>query len=74
VYSGYLKRNGEINEEWFTSHFEDSGWGKFEDQKAFDYILKGRRFSTKKEFFEFMHLEKVRNNWYGIKKDSVLTP
>jgi hypothetical protein len=26
VYSGYLKSNGEINEEWFTSQFENVGW------------------------------------------------
>jgi hypothetical protein len=26
VYSGYLKSNGEINEEWFTSHFENVGF------------------------------------------------
>jgi len=26
VYSGYLKSNGEINEEWFKSRFENVGW------------------------------------------------
>ena len=26
VYNGYLKSNGEINEAWFTSHFENVGW------------------------------------------------
>ncbi len=26
VYNGYLKSNGEINEEWFISHFENVGW------------------------------------------------
>lgn len=26
VYSGYLTNNGEINEEWFKSHFENVGW------------------------------------------------
>ncbi len=26
VYGGYLKSNGEINEEWFTLHFENAGW------------------------------------------------
>jgi hypothetical protein len=26
VYSGYLNSNGEINEEWFTGHFENAGW------------------------------------------------
>ena len=26
VYSGYLNSKGEINEEWFTLHFENVGW------------------------------------------------
>lgn len=26
VYKGYLNNKGEINEEWFTSHFENVGW------------------------------------------------
>lgn len=26
VYSGYLTKSGEINEEWFTNHFENVGW------------------------------------------------
>lgn len=26
IYRGYLKNNGEINEAWFTSHFENAGW------------------------------------------------
>lgn len=26
IYAGYLKNNGEINEAWFTSHFENAGW------------------------------------------------
>ena len=26
VYGGYLKKNGEINEAWFTNHFENVGW------------------------------------------------
>ncbi|MBA2610816.1 MAG: hypothetical protein H0U95_02515 [Bacteroidetes bacterium] len=26
VYGGYLKSNGEINEAWFTYHFENVGW------------------------------------------------
>jgi hypothetical protein len=73
IYSGYLTQKGEINEMWFTSHFEDAGWGSFEDQGSQDWWLKGRRFTNKKEFFEFIHLEKVRSNWYGFKKDSVVS-
>ena len=26
IYSGYLNSSGEINEEWFTKHFENVGW------------------------------------------------
>jgi hypothetical protein len=71
VYSGYLKSNGEINEAWFTNQFEGPGWGKFEDQASSDWALKGKRFKTRKEYFEFVHLEKARNNWYGVNKDSI---
>jgi hypothetical protein len=74
LFIGYLKKNGEINEEWFTHHFEGPGWGDFNDQASQDWFLKGKRFTSRREFFEFAHLDKVRNNWYGIKKDSVLTP
>lgn len=63
VYGGYLNEKGEINEAWFTSQFEGQGWGDFEHQEKSDWILKGKRFKTKKEFYEFLHLEKVRNNW-----------
>lgn len=63
VYGGYLNAKNEINEDWFTSLFEGPGWGDFNDQSAFDWFLKGKRFKTKKEYYEFVHMEKVRNNW-----------
>lgn len=63
VYGGYLKKDGEINEAWFTSHFEGPGWGVFEDQPSQDWLLKGKRFTNKKDFFEFLHLQKARSNW-----------
>lgn len=63
VYSGYLNDKGEINEAWFTSQFEGQGWGDFEHQEKSDWILKGKRFKSKKEFYKFLHLEKVKNNW-----------
>lgn len=72
VYGGYLLPNGKINEFWFKGHFEGIGWGDFKNQgPQNDWYLKGRRFKTEKEFYEAMHLDNVRNNWYGINKDSI---
>ncbi|MBA2610817.1 MAG: hypothetical protein H0U95_02520 [Bacteroidetes bacterium] len=71
VYSGYLKSNGEINEDWFTSQFEGPGWGNFNNQAGSDFLIKGKRFKTKKEFFEFMHLMVVKANWNSVNKDSI---
>ena len=64
IYSPYLNLKGEINEAWFKNEFEGFGWGKFEEQgPENDWYLKGRRFKTKKEFFQSGHLDKVKNNW-----------
>ncbi|MGZ3903975.1 MAG: hypothetical protein ACXVC6_09785 [Bacteroidia bacterium] len=63
VYALYLDDKGNINEEWFIKHFEDSGWGFFDQQEKFDGILKGKRFKTKKEFFEFMHMNQISEMW-----------
>ena len=63
VYSGYLKSNGEINEEWFINHFEGPGWGFFDQQEAFDWFLHGKRFTNKKEYFEFVHLQSAVSQW-----------
>ncbi len=63
VYGGYLNSKGEINEEWFTRQFEGPGWGSFEDQASSDWFLKGKRFKTRKEYFEFVHLEKAKSVW-----------
>ena len=72
VCGGYLNKDGEINEAWFISQFEGAGWGDFYHQDSLsDWFLKGRRFKTEKEYYEAAHLDKVRNNWYGIKKDSI---
>jgi hypothetical protein len=71
VYSGYLNENGEINEDWFTANFEGSGWGDFNNQASIDWILEGKRFTSKKEFFEFAHLTVVKSNWNGVNKDSI---
>ena len=71
IYSSYLKKNGEINENWFTSLFESPGWGTFNNQASMDFILKGKRFTNKKEFFEFCHLTVVKANWNGVNRDSI---
>ncbi|MDP3567390.1 hypothetical protein [Sediminibacterium sp.] len=71
VYSGYLNEKGEINEDWFTENFEGSGWGDFNNQPSIDWILEGKRFTNKKDFFEFLHLTVVKNNWNGVHKDSI---
>ncbi|MDO9000355.1 MAG: hypothetical protein Q7W45_11365 [Bacteroidota bacterium] len=71
VYSGYLKRDGEINEDWFTSQFEGPGWGDFNNQASLDFILNGKRFTNKKDFFEFAHLTVVKANWNDVNKDSI---
>ena len=71
VYSGYLSR-GEINEDWFTNHFENSGYGNFNDQESsLKFLHTDRKFTDKRKFFEAIHLQSVRNNWYGINKDSI---
>lgn len=72
IFSAYLTKNGEINEAWFDSHFEGPGWGNFDNQKASDFILKGKRFNNKKDYFEFAHLTAVKANWNGFNKDSVI--
>lgn len=68
VFISYLKKDEQgkwkINEDFFKHHFEGSGWGNFNDQASEDWFLKGRRFKTEKEFYEFIYLEKVRNNWH----------
>lgn len=63
VYSPYLMENGEINENWFIQHFEGPGWGLFEHQESMDWLLKGKRFSNKKEFFENVRLLTAAGAW-----------
>ena len=73
VYGGYLTKNGEINEAWFTSYFEGPDWGDFNDQKSSEKFLNlnGKRFNNKREFFEAIRLQSIKNNWYGVNKDSI---
>jgi len=48
VYGGYLNDKGEINEAWFTNHFESIGWCS--------------TCKTRDEF-EKVHLKAVRDKW-----------
>ncbi len=63
VFGGYLKQDGNINEEWFTSHFESNGWGDFNHQEYDDWCLKGKRYTDLKEYYIACHLCKVKSNW-----------
>jgi hypothetical protein len=67
VFSGYLREKNkgqlEVNEAWFKQRLEGLGWGDFNDQDSEDWFLKGKRFKTEKEYYEFAYLQKVRNNW-----------
>jgi len=63
VYSPYLTESGEINEEWFAQHFEGPGWGDFNNQAEIDWALKGKRFSNKKDFYEYVHLQAAIGQW-----------
>lgn len=66
VFGGYLKKSDkgewEINDAFFTSQFEGLGWGDFNRQDK-DSSLKGHRFTNQKDYYEYLYLEKVRNNW-----------
>jgi hypothetical protein len=57
---GYVKRNKdgewEVNDAFFTAHFEDSGWGNFEKQKPRDTLPNGKHFTDKKAYFESLYL------------------
>ena len=70
IFSGYLKKkeNGswEINDRFFTNHFEGVNWGDFNKQSHEDTVAYGKRFNNKKEYFESIYLDVVKGNW--IKK------
>ncbi|MEO6305799.1 MAG: hypothetical protein ABIP51_21800 [Bacteroidia bacterium] len=64
IYSPYLTRKGEINNDWFTSEFENVGWGNIKKQEYLDWCFKGKRYTNEKEFYQACHLCKVQTNWY----------
>ncbi|HXB40721.1 MAG TPA: hypothetical protein VNZ49_09275 [Bacteroidia bacterium] len=63
VYSGYLTSKGEINEEWFAKHFEGPTWGDFNRQGDLDWALKGKRFTNRKDYYEYFHLKAAIGIW-----------
>jgi hypothetical protein len=72
VYCGYLNDKGEINEDWFTNHFENIGFGDFNNQSSsLAFLGVKEKFTDKRKFFEAIHLQSVKNNWFGINKDSI---
>jgi len=73
IYSGYLK-NGQINEAWFTEHFEHIGWGDFNHQEYDDWCFKGKRYSDISEYYKATHLCKVKGNWASRDTTQPLVP
>lgn len=75
IFGGYLNPDGSINETFFTSLFEGPGWGDFNDQTLnlkYMGLKKDCVFVNRRKFFEAVHLQSVKNNWYGVKKDTTL--
>lgn len=66
AYRSYLNEKGEINEAWFTGLFEGGGWGQYPE--TMEDVNKLTRAD-----YEKRHLEKVADNWYGAKKDTIKT-
>jgi len=73
IFSGYLK-NGQINEAWFTEHFEHIGWGDFNHQEYDDWCFKGKRYTDISEYYKATHLCKVRSNWASRDTTKPLVP
>ena len=70
IFSGYLKKNKsqqwEINDAFFSAHFEDVGWGDFDRYQ--DTVVYGKRFNNKKEYFESIYLRKSERKWLHKEK------
>jgi hypothetical protein len=63
IYGGYLKKNGDINEAWFDSHFEGGGWTKFEDRYQYHPNFGGRSINNKSDYFKYIHRNKALGIW-----------
>ncbi len=68
IYIGYLKQSSkgkwEINDAFFTSQFENEGWGDFENQSHSDTVDNGKRYTNKKEYFESIYLRYSKEKWF----------
>lgn len=63
IFVGYIKYS-RINEAWFDSHFENIGWGNFNDQTLnLERMGLTKKFTDRRKFFEAIHLQKVKYNW-----------
>lgn len=64
---GYIKKNKqgdwEVNDAFFTHHFESSGWGDFNAQLPKDTLSNGQHFKDKRAYFENIYLRVARNIW-----------
>ena len=67
IFRGYLKKNAtgewEVNDAFFTHHFEGVNWGDFENQSHEDTVSYGKRFTNKKEYFESIYWAVIKGNW-----------
>lgn len=55
----YIKKKSgiwQINDAFFSAHFEDGGWGDFNRQLPKDTMPNGEHFTDKKAFFENIYL------------------
>ncbi|TXI15495.1 MAG: hypothetical protein E6Q66_03230 [Pedobacter sp.] len=72
MFRGYLKKNKDgvwqINEAFFTHHFEGVGWGDFNKQSHKDTAAYGRRFTNKKEYYESIYLRGLNDKWIKEEK------
>ena len=69
---GYIKKNAtgewEVNDAFFTHHFEGVNWGDFENQSHEDTVAYGKRFTNKKEYFESIYWAVIKGNWIREEK------
>ncbi len=77
IFKGYLKKDKDgvwqINEAFFTYHFEGVGWGDFNKQSHKDTAAYGKRFTNKKEYYESIYLRGLNDKWIKEeKKDNAL--
>lgn len=63
---GYIKKKAglwEINDAFFTHHFENVGWGDFNSQTRKDTVTYGQRFTNKRAYFESIYQYVSTGKW-----------